>query len=369
MGKLIISKGLQASYTGIGSKNPETIYICTDTGNMYLGETPLYAVGAFTNAELTGKTLRFTKKNGTNLEVNLSTFATTEEVASSIASLVKSVTATANAGIEVGGTAINPTIGIKLNGDTLLVGADGLSVNSSKFDAAGAADAAKVAVIGSDADNSSSNTIYGAKKYADEKITAQIASTYKYKGSCTYEELPADENQVGDVWNVTDAHDNVPAGTNYAWNGTAWDALAGVVDLTPYAKTETVASTYATKTEVTSGLGSKVDKTTTINSKPLSANVTLAGGDITLTGYAKGDDSGEISVNDTINSAIGKLENRISAAEVGGVTSISASDNSLNFSNTTGAITANVKLSVTGENILTLEADGLKVKPMEWGTF
>lgn len=161
------------------------------------------------------------------------------------------------------------------------------------------------------------------------------------------------------MWNVTDAHENVPAGTNYAWNGSDWDALAGIVDLTP----------YALKIEVTSSLAGKVDKTTTINTKPLSDNITLNGADIALSGYQKGSDSSEIAPTDTINSAIGKLENRISATEAGGVTLISSADNSLNFSNTTGAITANVKLSVTGENMLTVEEDGLRVKPIERGTF
>lgn len=359
MGKLILSKGLQSSYNSIEVKNAETIYICTDTGNMYLGDTALYEKGSFINAQLSGKKIQFTKKDNSNLEVDLSSFTTSEELAVAISTLVATVTATSNGGIEIGGNATNPTIGIKLDGDTLQLGSSGLSVNSSKFDAAGSANTVKTELIGSDSDNSSSNTIYGAKKYADEKITAQIASTYKYKGSCTYDELPSSNNQIGDVWNVTDSHNNVPAGTNYAWNGSDWDALAGVVDLTP----------YALKEEVTSSLAGKVDKTTTINTKPLSDNITLNGADIALTGYQKGSDSSEISSTDTINSAIGKLENRVSAAEVGGVTSISSADNSLNFSNSTGAITANVKLSVTDENMLTLESDGLRVKPMEWETF
>lgn len=68
-------------------------------------------------------------------------------------------------------------------------------------------------------------------------------------GSCTYAKLP--ENAVkGDVWNVTDAYGNVPAGTNYAYDGEAWDALAGVVDLSPYATKATVTSEIKTKLEL-----------------------------------------------------------------------------------------------------------------------
>lgn len=42
---------------------------------------------------------------------------------------------------------------------------------ASAYDAAGSADAAKNAVIGSDADASSANTVYGAKAYTDEALT------------------------------------------------------------------------------------------------------------------------------------------------------------------------------------------------------
>ena len=68
-----------------------------------------------------------------------------------------------------------------------------------------------------------------------EAINAKASTAYKYKGSkATYEELPAEGNKVGDVWNVVAAHGTTPAGTNYAWTGTEWDALGGLVDLSTY---------------------------------------------------------------------------------------------------------------------------------------
>lgn len=68
-----------------------------------------------------------------------------------------------------------------------------------------------------------------------EAINAKASTAYKYKGSkATYEELPAEDNTVGDVWNVVAAHGTTPAGTNYAWTGDAWDALGGIVDLSTY---------------------------------------------------------------------------------------------------------------------------------------
>lgn len=68
-----------------------------------------------------------------------------------------------------------------------------------------------------------------------EAINAKASTAYKYKGSkATYEELPAENNTVGDVWNVVAAHGTTPAGTNYAWTGDTWDALGGLVDLSTY---------------------------------------------------------------------------------------------------------------------------------------
>lgn len=67
-----------------------------------------------------------------------------------------------------------------------------------------------------------------------------IFSVYNYKGSVAdYASLPTNAVK-GDVYNVVAANGNIPAGTNYAWNGTEWDALGGSVDL----------SGYYTKTEV-----------------------------------------------------------------------------------------------------------------------
>lgn len=65
-------------------------------------------------------------------------------------------------------------------------------------------------------------------------LEGKLSSVYSYKGSkATYAELPSNA-AAGDVWNVEEAHDNHPAGTNWAWTGTAWDALGGAIDLSSY---------------------------------------------------------------------------------------------------------------------------------------
>lgn len=91
------------------------------------------------------------------------------------------------------------------------------------------------------------------KEYVDTTINQKLASTYVYKGSVqTYADLPTDAN-IGDVYNVIEAYQGYPAGTNFAWTGTQWDALGGSVDL----------SEYPTKQEVADDLSKKLDKVTT----------------------------------------------------------------------------------------------------------
>lgn len=65
-------------------------------------------------------------------------------------------------------------------------------------------------------------------------VKNKLTNIYTYKGSkTTYASLPTDA-VAGDVWNVEEAYDGHPAGTNYAWTGTDWDALAGSIDLSNY---------------------------------------------------------------------------------------------------------------------------------------
>lgn len=73
-----------------------------------------------------------------------------------------------------------------------------------------------------------------AVRVAINQIKTDLGSALTYKGSVdTYDQLP-DEAAVGDTWNVAQAYQTYPAGTNYAWTGTAWDALGGSVDLSGY---------------------------------------------------------------------------------------------------------------------------------------
>lgn len=73
-----------------------------------------------------------------------------------------------------------------------------------------------------------------AVRTAVNQIKTDLGSALTYKGSVeSYDQLP-EEAEVGDTWNVAQAYQSYPAGTNYAWTGSAWDALGGSVDLSGY---------------------------------------------------------------------------------------------------------------------------------------
>ena len=162
--------------------------------------------------------------------------------------------------------------------------------NNAKSDAIAAAAASadtlnkSIETVDGKVDTLSGN-VESLKTDLTDTINKKVATAYRYQKTVTnYADLPTSEmskDTIGFVYNVENANDNYPAGTNYAWNGTEWDALGGSVDLSPYAlKTEvsasaetlnnrvdtvstsletfktTVANTYATKEELKSTSGS-----------------------------------------------------------------------------------------------------------------
>lgn len=140
-------------------------------------------------------------------------------------------------------------------------------------------------VIGTSEDASSVDSVKGAKKYTDEKVTAlsgnlmsyideqgedvsdaiaglsgkvvevsgavitlsgdvlsyvdtKLSVVYKYKGSeDSWDAITGHSAtaEVGDVYNLTVAHGDYPAGTNWAWTGSEWDALGGSIDTSDFA--------------------------------------------------------------------------------------------------------------------------------------
>lgn len=122
-------------------------------------------------------------------------------------------------------------------------------------------------------------------------VDTKVSSVYRYKGSVDYVSgLPQSDQVVGDVYNVVNANGNIgdadytPAGTNYAWNGTAWDALGGTIDL----------STYATKDYVDNKTSGITDMETNISNLQrdlgtLSGSVSGFSGQVVENYYTKTD--------------------------------------------------------------------------------
>jgi hypothetical protein len=90
--------------------------------------------------------------------------------------------------------------------------------------------------------------------YTKDEVNGLVASTFHYKGTkTTYADLPTTDLVIGDVWNIeeADTEHNVKAGDNVCWNGTSWDVLAGMTDLSAYSTSAEIANVYLTKKAAT----------------------------------------------------------------------------------------------------------------------
>lgn len=241
------------------------------------------------------------------------------------------------------------------------------------------------------------------KKEVDDKVASAVGSVYKMKGSVDdAAALTALTGVViGDVYNVVAAGtlngEAFEAGSNFvaikAGAGTQtgmWDKLGGTIDLSAYATKTAVTSEINTKigtldkadTAVTgqvvsavsetdgiitvsrralvvadiptlatskisgldTALNGKVPTTRTVNSKPLSANVVLAGADILVGGDGT---YGE----DDLQTAIKAMDSRITSVAASGVQS---------FGGQTGAITVDTANTTNGQVKFSMSSKQLK---------
>lgn len=237
----------------------------------------------------------------------------------------------------------------------------------------------------------------------DNKVASAVGSVYKMKGSVDdVAALTALTGVViGDVYNVVAAgtlnEEAFEAGSNFvairAGAGTQtgmWDKLGGTIDLSAYATKTAVISEINTKigtldkadTAVTgqvvsavsetdgiitvsrralvvadiptlaiskisgldTALNGKVPTTRTVNSKPLSANVVLAGADILVGGDGT---YGE----DDLQTAIKAMDSRITSVAASGVQS---------FGGQTGAITVDTANTINGQVKFSMSSKQLK---------
>jgi len=83
-----------------------------------------------------------------------------------------------------------------------------------------------------------------ADVYTKAEVDAKTSTSYKYRGTVdSYDSLPSADQTIGDVYNVLDT------GDNYAWDGSQWDKLGGMVDLTHLASKEELDTKQNTLTQ------------------------------------------------------------------------------------------------------------------------
>lgn len=131
-------------------------------------------------------------------------------------------------------------------------------------------------------------------------VKAKLVNIYTYKGSKDkFNELPTDA-VAGDVWNVEEAHDNHAAGTNWAWTGTEWDALAGIVDLTNYYDKSGVDEAILVETNRATGEEQRIEgiaqeaKNLATDNKASIDSISVAVGNINLILNGNDDDTDDI---------------------------------------------------------------------------
>lgn len=205
-------------------------------------------------------------------------------------------------------------------------------------------------------------------------IDTQLSSVYHYKGSVnTTALLPSSNNEVGDVYNVVSGTgsigdaDYVPPGTNYAWTGSAWDALGGTIDL----------STYATKNYVDGKITTVSGNVVTVQNQTLQVSGSL----VTLSGKVVSDyytktqtDNTFLSKNDAQSTYVAKTDLQstywTSATTESKINSVSG--NVTTLSSTTQTIETKVNNSISGittsevtaatNTTNTIYASGVKIK-------
>jgi hypothetical protein len=222
--------------------------------------------------------------------------------------------------------------------------------------------------------------------YTKTEIDGKLSGVYHYKGSVAkYSDLPTDASS-GDVYNIeaADKTNGIKAGDNVAWNGTAWDVLAGTIDLSGYATTTALdgkvdkveGSRLMTNAEGTKlegiAAGAQVNAIDSVDTAQFSLGdakkLTLL--DIAMakvTGLtdalAKKVDKVEGSrlITDAEGTKLAGIEsgaqaNTIENVKVGGV-ALAISEKSVNIP-TAGESLGTVK-SATGTNNVTVDADGI----------
>lgn len=223
---------------------------------------------------------------------------TIAEIQTALAGKLSSVTA-GDGSIAIAGSGITRSVAVRpKSGGGLAKDTNGLYVDTDVIASKSSVDA-----LGSNLTNLENNTYRKDQTYTQKEVNDRIAtvsgSVYRVAGSVdNFSDLPkASDATIGDVYNIVNAFTfegkPYPAGTNVVLAShleggqtlVDWDPLGGTVDLSGY-----------------------VPISRKVNGSPLSADVTLTGASLKLTGYTVASTYSAVAATDTINVAIGKLQ-------------------------------------------------------------
>ena len=119
-------------------------------------------------------------------------------------------------------------------------------------DVSGKADQSEVTALGDRVDTLETGL---SNVYTKDEIDAKTSTLFNYKGQVNSEnDLPAENNKVGDTYNVVDT------GANYTWNGSAWDKLSETIDLSPYALAEDLSDEASARQDADADLQTAIEK-------------------------------------------------------------------------------------------------------------
>ena len=229
--------------------------------------------------------------------------------------------------------------------------------DASRFDSAGAAATVKTEVIGTSGDASSASTIYGVKKYADEKV-AGLGAVLNFKGvKDTKAQVDAEltNARVGDVWLCKDGNAEYVCVEDSDGSNKRFEKLGFDVQLSGYVTTETYNAHKHTVTMAGSNQASAVSGTASFTADKVVTSATSANLAVSKTGTVAftGDHSSKsaLGVNATFTTSVTPSTTNIKATATGatvGATGSATCLTGVKVSASDSVLGANTTFNVTG---------------------